>query len=282
MLRSEIQNKTGLTRKAIEYYEEKGLITPKKLKNGYRDYSETELEALIKISLFRKIGMNISEIEECLTLDAHSLSSILRKKQHQLDIEEKRKDVIELIIKGESQKLIDEKVALIEVEQSIYERLERAFPGYFGQLIFASYQIFLNEKLEEDRKEAYYKYVNYLDNLPAFELSREEQNYIDNISSTFDMKTLEEVNKAKIDAIENVEQWLKDNKDILLEYADFKNSEEYQNSLMKKIQEKFQQFMIDNKYYEIGIPLIRQFSKSYDEYYKKLLDANDKYMNSSK
>ena len=26
MLRNEIQNKTGLTRKAIEYYEEKGLI----------------------------------------------------------------------------------------------------------------------------------------------------------------------------------------------------------------------------------------------------------------
>lgn len=30
MLRNEIQNKTGLTRKAIEYYEEKGLIHPQK------------------------------------------------------------------------------------------------------------------------------------------------------------------------------------------------------------------------------------------------------------
>lgn len=40
MLRNEIQNKTGLTSKAIEYYEEKGLIKPLKLENGYRDYSE--------------------------------------------------------------------------------------------------------------------------------------------------------------------------------------------------------------------------------------------------
>ena len=31
MLRSEIQNKTGLTRKAIEYYEDKGLINPHRL-----------------------------------------------------------------------------------------------------------------------------------------------------------------------------------------------------------------------------------------------------------
>ena len=37
MLRNEIQKKTGLTRKAIEYYEEKGLINPKTVENGYRD-----------------------------------------------------------------------------------------------------------------------------------------------------------------------------------------------------------------------------------------------------
>lgn len=66
MLRKEIQHKTGLTRKAIEYYEEKGLIYPQKSENGYRDYSEQDLETLIKVSLFRKIGLSISEIKKCL------------------------------------------------------------------------------------------------------------------------------------------------------------------------------------------------------------------------
>ena len=32
MRRNEIQEKTGLTRKAIEYYEEKGLIKPLKIR----------------------------------------------------------------------------------------------------------------------------------------------------------------------------------------------------------------------------------------------------------
>lgn len=36
--------------------------------------------------------------------------------------------------------------------------------------------------------------------------------------------------------------------------------------------------MIDNRYYEIAIPLIRKFSKSYDEYYKKLSKANENYL----
>ena len=51
MLRSEIQKETGLTRKAIEYYEDKRLIHPQKSDNGYRDYSTKDLEILKKESI---------------------------------------------------------------------------------------------------------------------------------------------------------------------------------------------------------------------------------------
>ncbi|HEL0008521.1 TPA: MerR family transcriptional regulator [Streptococcus equi subsp. zooepidemicus] len=282
MLRNEIQNKTGLTRKAIEYYEEKGLINPQKTENGYRDYSENDLEVLIKVSLFRKLGISVTEIEDYLSTSISSLSSVLRRKQHQLEVEEKRKEVLELVVKGESQELINEKIKLIEAEESIYERLERLFPGYFGQMLFAAYQPFLNEPLGKDEKEAFEKYVNYLDNLPSLQLSKDEQDYIEKISSTFDMQTLKKVNKDKINAIENVEEWLKENNNAISQYEQYKNSEEYQNSLMKQIQDKLQNFMKDNKYYEIAIPLIRKFSTSYDEYYEKLLKANEIYLDMKK
>lgn len=282
MLRNEIQNKTGLTRKAIEYYEEKGLINPQKTENGYRDYSDNDLEVLIKVSLFRKLGISVTEIEDYLSTGISSLSSVLRRKQHQLDVEEKRKEVLELVVKGESQELINEKIKLIEAEESIYVRLERLFPGYFGQMFFAAYQPFLNESLGKDEEEAFEKYVDYLDNLPSLQLSKEEQDYIEKISSTFDMQTLNKVNEDKINAIENVEEWLKGNDNAISQYEQYKNSEEYQNSLMKKIQDKLQNFMKDNKYYEIAIPLIRKFSKSYDEYYEKLLRANEIYLDMKK
>lgn len=136
MLRNEIQNKTGLTRKAIEYYEEKGFIKHLKSENGYRDYSEEDMKILSKISLFRKVGLSISEIKECLSSNGNSLSSILRKKQHQLDIEQKKKEVIELIVKKERQTLIDDKIALIEAEESIYERLEKNISRIFWAINF--------------------------------------------------------------------------------------------------------------------------------------------------
>lgn len=86
------------------------------------------------------------------------------------------------------------------------------------------------------------------------------------------MKVLKEVNASKIEAIENAEKWLKENKNIIAQYQDYKNSP------MKTIQDKLQTFMLDNKYYEIAIPLIRKFSKSYDQYYKKMLIANEQYL----
>ena len=276
MLRNEIQKLTGLTRKAIEYYEERGLICPKKSENGYRDYSERDIQILNKISLYRKVGLSITEIEN--VLNYNTLSSALRKKQHELEVEEKRKDILELLIKGENDNVIQERLALLENEETIYESLERAFPGYFGMIIFSAYQPFLSELLKESGILAYNEYINYLDSLPPFELSEEERDYIEKNTAGLGINELKDVNNAKIKAVEDIKQWWTENKDTVTKYEEFKNSDEYASSLMKKIYDKLKKYMEDNNYYEIAIPLIRQFSKTYDDYYKKLLEANDEYM----
>lgn len=282
MLRNEVQDKTNLSRKAIEYYEEKGLIHPKKLENGYRDYSDEDIEVLKKISLLRNLGLNISEIALYLDSKEDALASILRRKEHELNIEEKKKNVLNLIVKGESVDLINDELAIIEAQETIYDKLIRIFPGYFGQLIFSSYKIFLNESLNKDEEAAFNEYIKFLDSLPNFELSKEEKDYIEAISSSFDMKTLDDVNKGKLIAIENSKTWLEDNKDYIKAYKEYKNTDEYKNGLMKSIQDKLKKFMQENNYYEKAIPLIRKFSKSYDAYYEKLLKANEEYLKFNK
>ncbi len=277
MLRNEVQEKTNLSRKAIEYYEEKGLVHPKKLENGYRDYSNGDVEVLKKISLLRNLGLSISEIALYLDSKEEVLASILRRKEHELDICEKRKNVLNLIVKGESMDLINEELAIIDAQETIYDKLIRIFPGYFGQLIFSSYKIFLNESLDKYEEAAFNEYIKFLDSLPNFDLSKQEKDYIETISSSFDMKTLDDVNKGKLLAVENAETWLEDNKDYIEVYKEYKNTDEYKNSLIKLIQDKLKKFMQENNYYEKAIPLIRKFSKSYDAYYEKLLKANEEY-----
>lgn len=282
MLRNEVQDKTNLSRKAIEYYEEKGLVHPKKLENGYRDYSDEDVEVLKRISLLRNLGLSISEIALYLDSKEEALASILRRKEHELDICEKRKNVLKLIVKGESVDLINEELAIIEAQETIYDKLIRNFPGYFGQLIFSSYKIFLNESLNKDEEAAFNEYIKFLDSLPNFELSKEEKDYIEAISSSFDMKTLDDLNKEKLIAIENSKTWLEENEDYIKAYKEYKNTDEYKNGLMKSIQDKLKKFMQENNYYEKAIPLIRKFSKSCDAYYEKLLKANEEYLKFNK
>lgn len=278
MLRSEVQNKTGLTRKAIEYYEEKEIIDPVRLENGYRDYSEKDVEILEKVALFTKLGLSLKEIREII-FDRGSLSSILRDRQYELSVEEKKKEILEMIVKCADKGDIDEKVKNLEMNDTIYKKLMNIFPGYYGQMFFSAYRPFLNEPLKDDRRDAFEKFVGYLDSLPEFNLTDEEKEYLDRISSSFDMETLDEINRSKIDAVSNSKEWLEENREIIDEYEKYKNSDEYKNSEFKKLQDKLSKYMTDNNYYEVAIPLIRKFSPSYDDYYRKLLKANEDYLN---
>ncbi|MDE6591314.1 MAG: MerR family transcriptional regulator, partial [Oscillospiraceae bacterium] len=69
----ELENKTGMARANIRYYENEGLLHPKRLDNGYRDYSEEDARTLEKIKLLRQIGLDIDTIRkvqsEALTLE---------------------------------------------------------------------------------------------------------------------------------------------------------------------------------------------------------------------
>lgn len=278
MLRNEVQNKTGLTRKAIEYYEGKGIIDPVRLENGYRDYSDKDVEILEKVALFTKLGLNLKEIRKIIFGDGN-LSSVLRTRQYELSVEEKKKEILEMIVKGADKSTIDEKVKNLEMNDTIYKKLVNVFPGYYGQMFFSAYKPFLNEPLEDDGRDAFEKFVEYLDSLPEFNLTDKEKEYLDKISTGFDMETLEEVNRSKIDAVSNSKEWLEDNREFLDEYEKYKNSDEYKNSEVKKLRDKLSKYMTENNYYEVAIPLIRKFSPSYDEYYRKLIKANEDYLN---
>ena len=49
--------------------------------------------------------------------------------------------------------------------------------------------------------------------------------------------------------------------------------------MMNQIQDKLKEYIKDYNYYEISILLIINFSKSYNNYYEKLLKANEQFLN---
>lgn len=69
----EVAEKTGLTKKAIRYYEECGFIEPKKMQNGYKNYEESDISVLVKIKKLRLLEFSVQEIREYMGGDVQKV-----------------------------------------------------------------------------------------------------------------------------------------------------------------------------------------------------------------
>ena len=58
----ELEERMGMTRANIRFYEDEGLLRPRRLPNGYRDYSEEDVLTLEKIKLLRQLHLDINTI----------------------------------------------------------------------------------------------------------------------------------------------------------------------------------------------------------------------------
>lgn len=82
----EVCERTGLTKKAVRYYEEEGLFAPEHTTMNlreYRDYTEKDLEALGRIAALRSLSFSIEEIRTMMG-DPETAPGIFRERQARL------------------------------------------------------------------------------------------------------------------------------------------------------------------------------------------------------
>lgn len=82
---SELAAKARLSRTTLLYYEKLGLIKGLRLDNGYRYYSENDLQRLLLIQQLQSAGLSLKECEQCL--DAKLSKSLLENRLAQLNHE---------------------------------------------------------------------------------------------------------------------------------------------------------------------------------------------------
>ena len=64
---NEVEELLQISKANIRFYEKEGLLSPKRAENGYRDYSQEDVDRLKEIVLLRKTGMAISDIRGVLS-----------------------------------------------------------------------------------------------------------------------------------------------------------------------------------------------------------------------
>ena len=90
----EIESKTRLTKKSIRYYEEEGLISPKRnALNDYREYDENDLNTLKLIKFLRELNIPINDIKK-LHNNTLTLEECMNDRIKKIDEEQKNYDTI--------------------------------------------------------------------------------------------------------------------------------------------------------------------------------------------
>ncbi|MBN6886005.1 DNA-binding transcriptional MerR regulator [Cytobacillus horneckiae] len=278
MLINEASRLTNLTKKAIEYYIEQKLVFPNILDNGYRDFRENDVECLKKIYVFRKLGLSTEEIKAVL---ADKTNNILQKISVQRELimqrEQEKKSILYQLIFGKNYSELIKDLRAIEQSSTVTEKLLEAFPGYYGRFICLHFARFLNEPItSSDQQSAYEEIIAFLDNAPSLQLTEDLQLFLMESTNYINIQNIRDVIENTKYSIENPDKFLSENKEFIERYLAHKQSEEYKNSPIYKIQTILKEFNHTSGYYDIFIPAMKKLSVSYSEYCKQMEVVNEK------
>ncbi|MEY8402931.1 MerR family transcriptional regulator [Oscillospiraceae bacterium 44-34] len=122
---NEVEAQVGITKKNIRFYEEQGLLSPRRnSENGYRDYGEAEVAILRQIKLMRKLGVPLEEIRRMQA--GGTVADGMRR--HLVTLERDRKSLEQSIQLCQSLKDREERLEALDAAALLeeMERLEQA------------------------------------------------------------------------------------------------------------------------------------------------------------
>lgn len=282
MLINEVAKLCNLTKKAVEYYVEQGLICPNILENGYRDFSEQDIEILKQIALYRRLGLSISEIKSVLD-NPDELKSILYKKTLELEQEKAKNDILQRLCNGENLEKLEKEINNINSKTIIIKKLMDLFPSYYGKFISLNFSRYLTGRIEtKEQMEAFKEIIDFFDNVPNIEIPKDLQEYLDEYlkeySSEEGQERINSILQARDKNIKNIDEFVKKNKESLDKYNEYKKTEEFKNLPANKLMELMKQVCSTNGYYERFIPAMRKLSPLYNEYYEQMIKANEQFI----
>jgi DNA-binding transcriptional MerR regulator len=278
---NEVCNVTGLTKKAIDYYQQKEIIDPKLDESGYREFNESEIESLKQVSVFRSLGLSVDEIKK--VLDSKFSKEELRKcavrKQLENELSKKQTQLLEELSEGKDIEKVNAEIIELNKKKSIKERLLEVFPGFYGRFFVSHFSRFLEEPIKtEEQKEAYKTIINFLDEVDPPKISDEIMGQLEEAMDFWTDDRIAEIEAKQRQNIENPEKFLNDYSKTIREYQDFKESEEYLSSPYGEVMEMMKSFGKLSGYNDIFIPAMRRLSPLYNEYYQNLLKANEVFL----
>lgn len=275
MLINEVCKQSGLTKKAVAYYVEQGLIYPASAENGYRIFSEDDAARLSKVAMLRELGLSVTEIKTVLAEDCFSrMQDIYEKKALELAEMQTKQQLLRELMETKDWAYIREQLTQLERKQLILTRLLERFPGYYGKFICLHFAPYLNEPITtQEQQDAFETILAFLDRV-NITIPEDLRDYLEEATNAMDTAMMKKINDSMTAALQNPAQYLEEHKDMLQQYEAVKASAAYKSTPAYKLQALLTQLNQENGYNDIFIPAMRRLSSSYRTYSEKLANAN--------
>lgn len=270
---NEVIKQVDSSKRAIKFYEEKGLLKTKRDSNGYRNYTDKDISLLKEISSYRKMGIGLSDIKEILN-DKSVLKQILIEKKKEITISQNELEALEKFIENNN---IEELYDSVDYK-TLADAIQNSIPGFYGYYFLNHFLPYLQIRIQtKEQQEAYNRLIEFWDNT--------------NIRIPFLMKLnswiLFKLNSKKslIVQIEQIDSQIKEMlnpteeeyeklKKKVNEGYKLKNSIFYKYSLIGISQRKFMKELQNKGYNDIFIPSMIALSPKYKEYHNALMAIN--------
>ena len=282
MLINEVAKQCGITKKAVQYYVEQHMVNPYILENGYKDFTAEDVEIIKRIVLYRRLGLSIPDIKKVLE-KKDNVKSILYQRTLDMEREKIRHSILKKIAEGEFVENLSSEINEINSKSVIIKRLLDLFPSYYGKFISLNFSRYLTEPIEtEEQKNAFQEIIEFFDNVPDMTIPIPLQEYLDQYLELYSgeegTEKINSILQEKQEAVQDINSFVDNNKEILDAYHSFKQTEEYKSSPAYQLMELMKEFCSSSGYYDVFIPAMRRLSPLYNEYYEQMLRANEEFI----
>lgn len=215
---SDVMRETELTRKAIYYYEEMGLINPTKEEDySYRNYSEVDIERLKQIKVLRLLDVSLQKIKYIFD-SPMSFNNVMAEQleiiKEKINVLNETEKVIKSLLENDNSapniKNLDRLNYYLDLNAKskkdyMKKELERIFPSGFGMLVAVMYGVFLDEPINTIEKEQAWKnLVNTLDETESIQFPDEIKDILNHLYEQISQEGIDRFEVRSKNIVNNV------------------------------------------------------------------------------
>lgn len=278
---NEVSERTKISKRAIKFYEEKGLLKIKKDDNGYRNYHEEDIQRLSRISLYRKLDISIQDISYLLSHpheQIEHLQHIYAEKSCNLDHDQQQLEHLKQIIDQHGNlEIIKQMESMIDYE-SIASGLLEMVPGGLGEYFMYHFLPYLQTSIEnEEQQQAFDEIVSFWDNIQlkvpvmmkfSSFIQKKMGNDMEKMTKNMDHRMMMLLDPSPED-YENTKKMIKRS-------VKMKNSFYFRYNPFMMAQRKFMKQLQDCGYNDIFILNMKKLSPKYKAYHEALSKMNER------